>query len=172
MRQHYAKTESRNTSLSLINPKRENLLLEKYGSNPKALINWFGPARQIEYCNGHANIIRCSTEENIPTCEELVSLYGQKAVITWIAGQIFDLCEYVGARDKPNPTAIHQCALILLNQTLGFKATEILLFFWRCKAGAYGHFYLAADLQQLALWWYSHINYINKNLKSIENENT
>lgn len=140
----------------------------RFGSDGSAVARYFGPDSEMHYCRSPSAVYRCCTEAIVPTCDELVELYGRAVVVVWLSGLIFDLSEYVGAREKPSPDVIRQCAEVFLSQIGGFKATEVLLFFYRCKAGAYGRFYGSADLQQLGSWWVQHWRYINNVIKDYE----
>ena len=162
VRSQIGSEQPKSTFLSICSEARRSELLERYGRDSRCIVRFFGPNLESRYCGTALNVYRCCTEPIVPTCGELQELYGDGAMVVWLSGLIFDLCEYVGARDKPSPDAIRQCAEVLLYIVEGFKATEVLLFFHRCKAGAYGRFYGAADLQQLCSWWHDHWRFINR----------
>ena len=71
--------------------------------------------------------------------------YGTNAGALWLVPQLRDLCIYCGVRDKLNDEQLEKVALIIRNEFGFLKASEMMLFFWRFKAGCYGRFYGVVD---------------------------
>lgn len=70
--------------------------------------------------------------------------YGPNAATMWLLPQLYDLCEYTGAKKMDAQQATMLAEVIA--QEYGFlKVSELLMFFFRFKAGAYGRFYGAVD---------------------------
>lgn len=62
----------------------------------------------------------------------------------WLIAQLYDLCEYTGAKKMD----VHQATMLaeVIAQEYGYlKVSELLLFFFRFKTGSYGRFYGAVD---------------------------
>lgn len=79
-----------------------------------------------------------------PTLGVLKKTYGENAATMWLLPQLYDLCEYTGAKKMDAQQATMLAEVIA--QEYGFlKVSELLMFFFRFKAGAYGRFYGAVD---------------------------
>lgn len=79
-----------------------------------------------------------------PTLGVLKKTYGENAATMWLLPQLYDLCEYTGAKKMD----IQQATMLaeVIAQEYGYlKVSELLLFFFRFKSGAYGRFYGAVD---------------------------
>lgn len=80
-----------------------------------------------------------------PTLNDLREVYGPTAAPGWVIPELFDLSQYCGVREKMPKEALKECArLIALNYGY-LKVSELMLFFSRFKAGAYGRFYGVVD---------------------------
>ena len=79
-----------------------------------------------------------------PTLGVVKQAYGPNAPTMWLMAQLYDLCEYTGAKKMD----VQQATMLaeIIAQEYGYlKVSEILLFFLRFKAGNYGRFYGAVD---------------------------
>lgn len=79
-----------------------------------------------------------------PTLGLLKKTYGDNAATMWLLPQLYDLCEYTGAKKMD----VQQATMLaeVIAQQYGFlKVSELLLFFFRFKSGAYGRFYGVVD---------------------------
>lgn len=112
----------------------------------RLLVAW-NPARQTE--------IAADTEAafamQCPTLAELRRDYGTNAPIMWLAAQLYDLCEYTGAR-KMDAAQIEAASRTLYAEAYYMTLAEWQLFFARCKAGRYGKFYGVVDAMALGSW--------------------
>lgn len=96
---------------------------------------------QVRYC---ADADRCISG-SAPRLNTLTEAYGYDASVLWLGIQIHDLSEYTGCKGKISNEQIEELANIILTEYGGLKMTEIMLFFFRFKAGHYGHFYGSVD---------------------------
>lgn len=112
----------------------------------RLLVAW-NPARQTE--------IAADTEAafamQCPTLAELRRDYGTNAPIMWLAAQLYDLCEYTGAR-KMDAAQIEAASRTLYAEAYYMTLAEWQLFFARSKAGRYGKFYGVVDAMALGAW--------------------
>lgn len=76
-----------------------------------------------------------------PTLEVLNEAYGDTAAEQWLVPQLIDLCAYCGVKEKLNARQLKQLAYIITTEYGHLKATEVMLFLHRFKAGKYGRFY-------------------------------
>jgi hypothetical protein len=75
--------------------------------------------------------------------------YGEGSAVTWLIPQLYDLCAAVGVKTKLDDNQLQQLALMMRGEFGYLKATEVMLFMWRFKAGHYGEFYGAVDVQRI-----------------------
>lgn len=110
------------------------------------LVAW-NPERQTEIAADaeSAFTMQC------PTLSELRRDYGGNAPIMWLAAQLYDLCEYTGARKMDAPQ-IEATARTLYADGYYMTLAEWQLFLARAKAGRYGKFYGAVDAMALGTW--------------------
>lgn len=71
--------------------------------------------------------------------------YGDNFPMAWLKPQLYDLCEYTNSRGKMDEQQITMLAGIITNEYYYLKASELLLFFYKFKAGRYGRFYGNVD---------------------------
>ena len=76
-----------------------------------------------------------------PTLVVINQAYGETAAEQWLVYQLIDLCAYCGAKEKLSVRQLKQLAYIITTEYGHFKASEVLLFLHRFKAGKYGRFY-------------------------------
>ena len=87
-----------------------------------------------------------------PSLAQIDEAYGDNVSVAWLIAQLLDLGEYCGCRDKMTPRQAKECARIIRREFPGLKASEILLFFYRCKAGRYDEiFYGTVDPMRITL---------------------
>ena len=79
-----------------------------------------------------------------PTLGLLKKTYGDNAATMWLLPQLYDLCEYTGAK-KMDVQQATMLAEVIAQQYGYLKVSELLLFFFRFKTGVYGRFYGAVD---------------------------
>lgn len=79
-----------------------------------------------------------------PTMKVIDIAYGEGSAAVWLLPQIHDLSSYCGVRDLEAKAAA-QMAGIIASEYSYLKATEVMLFFHRFKAGMYGQFYGRVD---------------------------
>ena len=79
-----------------------------------------------------------------PTLGLLKKTYGDNAATMWLLPQLYDLCEYTGAK-KMDVQQATMLAEVIAQQYGCLKVSELLLFFFRFKTGVYGRFYGTVD---------------------------
>ena len=79
-----------------------------------------------------------------PSLAVVKHTYGPNAPTMWLMAQLYDLCEYTGAK-KMDVQQATMLAEVIAQQYGYLKVSEILLFFLRFKAGNYGRFYGTVD---------------------------
>ena len=82
---------------------------------------------------------------NVPTLAHLNTAYLSNTAQQWLVAQLFDLSEFVGARDKLNDNQLRQLAQIIVTQYPYLRVTELMLFFYNFKLGKYAEFYGTVD---------------------------
>lgn len=110
------------------------------------LMAW-NPARQTEIAADaeSAFAMQC------PTLSQLRRDYGFNAPVVWLIAELYDLCEYTGAR-KMDEQQVEAAARTLTDEGNYMTLAEWQLFFTRVKAGRYGKFYGAVDAMALGTW--------------------
>lgn len=119
--------------------------VERYGSSTQ-LLSTFNPSMQQKYC---ANEDRCITG-SAPRLSSVRDGWGRDVAILWLSIQLRDLSEYAGCKDKMSIHQMEDLAGVILSEYGGLKLTEVMLFFHRFKAGAYGSFYGSVDAMVVA----------------------
>lgn len=84
----------------------------------------FSPALQGKYCADRAMCMKGTA----PTLEAVAIGFGMEAAITWIAGQIYELSEYCGVRQKITVFQIHALSKMIAEEYKHIKVTEFMLF--------------------------------------------
>lgn len=72
--------------------------------------------------------------------------YGEGSAAQWLIPQLIDLCAAVGVKTKLDDGQLAQLATMIRDEFGYLKATEVMLFLWRLKAGHYGEFYGSVDI--------------------------
>lgn len=75
--------------------------------------------------------------------------YGEGSAVTWLVPQLHNLCATVGVKTKLDDVQMRQLAVMIRDEFGYLKATEVMLFLYRLKAGHYGEFYGAVDVQRV-----------------------
>ena len=83
-----------------------------------------------------------------PTLSELCDCYGKEAASAWLVPQLADMTMFTGAQNLKEKQQ-EQLADILAVEGRGLKVTELMLFFYRFKAGCYERFYSRFDPQAI-----------------------
>ena len=79
-----------------------------------------------------------------PTLTEVNMAYGASAAEKWLMLQVASLALYTGAKNL-DKYQMNSIASVIATEYRHLKVTELLLFFYRFKAGHYGHFYGSVD---------------------------
>ena len=80
-----------------------------------------------------------------PTLAIMRKTYGDGFPATWLLPQILDLVVYSNSKGTLNEQQQEFLAEAIANEYYFLKASELQLFFYRFKTGAYGHFYGVVD---------------------------
>ena len=76
-----------------------------------------------------------------PTLAELNSKYNKVAAQMWLIPQIDDVSEFSNCKKILSAEQIRSCADMIAAEYYYLKITELMLFFYKLKAGEYGQFY-------------------------------
>lgn len=79
-----------------------------------------------------------------PTLTDINLAYGKDFADLWLMAQITNLAAYTGAKNLTIDQE-RDLARVIATEYHYFKITELLVFFYRFKAGRYGHFYGSVD---------------------------
>lgn len=112
----------------------------RYGTD-KQFIQAFNPDVQFKVVRDEVD---CYFGD-VPTLEQLNEAYMSNTAQQWLVGQLFNLSEFVGARDKLNDSQLEQLAEIIVIKYPFLRVTEMMLFFFNFKAGKYAEFYGTVD---------------------------
>lgn len=80
-----------------------------------------------------------------PTIGIVCQTYEPMQVNTWIMAQLLDLYKFAGVANKMDIEQMKSVAEIIKVEYYYLKASELLLFFHKLKAGHYGSFYGSVD---------------------------
>ena len=80
-----------------------------------------------------------------PSLAIMRQTYGDGFPATWLMAQILDLVVYSNSKGTLNDQQAEFLAEAIANEYYYLKASELMLFFYRFKTGAYGHFYGVVD---------------------------
>lgn len=115
-------------------------VIERYG-NDAQFLTVFNPAMQSVYATDK---YRCF-KGTAPSLGVLAQAYDQSTADAWIEIQLRDLSEYSGCREKLSIEQLSEIARVIRVEWGYLKVTELMYFFHKFKAGAYGKFYGAVD---------------------------
>lgn len=99
------------------------------------------PSVQLTICN---NTDECYFGSH-PTLADLDRGYGRNASSYWLVPELTNLSEFCGCKEKLTGNALKECAVIIAQQYHYLKTSELMLFFYKFKAGEYGRFYGSVD---------------------------
>ena len=86
-----------------------------------------------------------------PTLAIMRKTYGDNFPASWLLPQIYDLVVYCNSKGTLNEQQMEFLAEAIVNEYFYLKASELLLFFYRFKTGAYGHFYGVVDPMKIIM---------------------
>ena len=123
---------------------KKNEIMQRYGDAHSFALA-FNPTVQIKCA---MNIERSLTAD-VPTIRQLLYAYHIEHLQIWVMAQLEDLNEYVGVKSKMATAQMKELATMMIVKSEYLKASEILLFFHKLKAGDFGGFYGAVDPQKV-----------------------
>lgn len=115
-------------------------LIQRYGEFAQ-FATAFNPSIQIQCARNPER----SFMGEAPTLASLGQAYYEDQVNAWIMIQLEDLCLYAGVKEKMNMSQLETVAEIIRTEYYYLKASELLLFFFKFKAGEFGKFYGITD---------------------------
>ena len=80
-----------------------------------------------------------------PTLGTLRQAYPYEQIEAWLTAHIEDLNDYVGVSEKMNPKQMYSLIDIITTEYYYLKVSELMVFFYKLKAGTYGRFYGTVD---------------------------
>jgi hypothetical protein len=91
-------------------------------------------------------VILCQDKElcyfgNSPTLADLNRDYDRLAAIAFLVPQLTNVAEFANCKTSFGEGQIRSCAEMIAAEYYYFKVTELMLFFYKFKAGEYGQFY-------------------------------
>lgn len=101
----------------------------------------FNPSKQCDYCRNLERVYMGVA----PSLSVLSAAFGKDVTETWLEIQIRNLSEFCGVREKISTEQTEELAKVIISQFHYLKVTELMHFFLRFKAGAYGRFYGSVD---------------------------
>ena len=137
---------------------KKNEILLKYGDAHSFALA-FNPSVQMK-C---AMSIERSLTGDAPTIRQLQYAYEMEYLQVWVMAHLEDLNEYAGVKNKMATAQMKELASMIIVKSNYLKASEILLFFHKLKAGDFGGFYGVVDPQKVG----ESLN-IFKNWRSLE----
>ena len=123
---------------------KKNEIVERYGDAHSFALA-FNPSVQIRCA---MNIER-SLMGDAPTIRQLVYTYQVEHLQVWIMAHLEDLNDYAGVKNKLSTAQMKALASIIIQKSEYLKASEILLFFFKIKAGDFGGFFGTIDPQKV-----------------------
>lgn len=116
-------------------------VLERYG-NRENFFTTLNPSVQLIAGRDPEHAV---LSEDAPTLAIMRYAYGEGFPATWLMPQILDLVVYSNSKGTLSDRQAEFLAEVIANEYGFLKASEILLFFYKFKAGEYGHFYGVVD---------------------------
>ena len=123
---------------------KKNMILLRYGDAHRFALA-FNPSVQIK-C---AMNMEKSLLSDAPTIRQLLYTYQMEHLQVWVMAHLEDLNEYAGVKNKMETAQIKELASMIIVKADYLKASEILLFFYKLKAGDFGGFYGTVDPQKV-----------------------
>ena len=115
------------------------------------------------------NIERALTGD-APTIRQLLHTYSMQALQVWLMAQIEDLNNYAGVKSKMATAQMKELASMIIIKTGYLKAPEILLFFYKLKAGDFGGFYGTVDPQKVGEYLNDFKHWRNQELDKVHHK--
>ena len=115
-------------------------VIRRYGDG-ESFAKTFNPSLQT-IC---AQNIERSFLGDAPSLALLSQTYQNEQVNTWIIAHLMDLYKFAGVKEKPSFQQVLELAVMIRVEYYYFKASELLLFFFKLKSGEYGTFYGVVD---------------------------
>lgn len=116
-------------------------------SEKAELLKTFDPSLQV-MCGGHpVNSIMCA----IPTLARVRAEYGEQTALDWLRLELNDYQNFVSVKgeNELSDDVIKVTATLILQEYHYLKLSEVMLFFYRLKAGCYGELYGRINPQNL-----------------------
>lgn len=114
--------------------------LERYGDKV-SLLETFNADNQHTYTQ---DLTRVFTGK-APTLVDVRNAHGDGTAQAWAMGQLVNLSEYCGVKDKLDNWQLEQLAKVIVSDFGWLKLTELMYFFRLFKAGRFGRFYGSID---------------------------
>lgn len=89
--------------------------------------------------------------ERSPSLLVMQKAYGDNFPVAWLMEQILELVVYSNSKGTLNDYQAEFLANTIVNEHHDLKASELLLFFYKFKAGEYGHFYGVIDPMRITI---------------------
>lgn len=151
--------------------------IRKVFGTEKDFLNKANPSMQLEICKDPHKCIVGS----YPTLIDISLTYDENTPIIWLVPQLEDFCEYCGCKEKFSKFQYKQCATIIAQYFGYLKITEIMLFFYKLKAGCFGRMYGVVDpliittslhsfLEEMAYEYEKHENLVREEIYKKEKE--
>ena len=125
----------------------------------------FNPSVQIKCA---MNIERSLTGD-APTIRQLLYTYQLPHLQVWIMAQLEDLNEYAGVKNKMTMAQMKDLGNAIILKSKYLKASEILLFFHKLKAGDFGGFFGVVDPQKVGEYLNAFIDWRSQTLDKVKN---
>lgn len=123
---------------------KKNEIIRKYGDAHSFALA-FNPSVQIKCA---MNMER-SFMSDVPTIRQLLHTYQMEHLQVWMMAHLEDLNEYAGVKNKMTTVQMKELASMIIVKSEYLKASEILLFFYKLKAGDFGGFFGTVDPQKV-----------------------
>ena len=106
---------------------------------------------------------------DVPTIRQLLYTYEMEQLQIWMMAQLEDLNEYVGVKNKMETAQMKELGGMIIVKSKQLKASEILLFFFKLKAGDFGSFYGVVDPQKVGEYLNAFIQWRGLELDKVNN---
>ncbi len=125
-------------------------IVERYGDSEKFL-KALNPNIQIRVA---ANVERAYMGK-APKLSAVCGAYSHKVAETWLMAQLENVNDFCGVKHKMSIPQMRELAEMLIVEAYYLKVSELMLFFYRFKAGKYGEFFGVVDPQRIMSGLYS-----------------
>mgnify|MGYP007058243966 CR=1 FL=1 len=144
---------------------KKNEIVKKYGDAHSFALQ-FNPSVQIKCA---MNIERSLTG-NVPTIRQLLYTYQMAHLQVWVMAHLEDLNEYAGVKNKMTTAQMRDLANMIIVKSEYLKASEILLFFYKLKAGDFGGFFGTIDPQKVGEYLNAFKHWRSQQLDKVNNK--